>query len=289
MKRTKKSLLATVALITICASAQLVIGCNKESTNNNTFRTEFNTNKGSNISIKYGTINNEPIPTRTGYEFAGWFTDSDLKGNRVEFPYIPENDGELYAAWELTDEKAAVIQVFKDKYNNQSDLYSFEKMTYENEKYIYERNATPSDNITCMFRFTYNSKYDTFEITANEVFTFSGNGNRFYRKVFTNNSFNWGKFDSGFSILNEVSYYKYQGINLDLYLIQTNLYNIKTISHDKNTATIEFTPNTNNGYSRLQTYHITDTQQDEEASLQYIYNQSIIWTNDFLYRENITI
>lgn len=64
----------------------------------------FNTNGGSDITAiteDYDTALTMPInPTKTGYTFAGWYTDEDLT-QTVTLPYTITDDVTLYANWTL--------------------------------------------------------------------------------------------------------------------------------------------------------------------------------------------
>ncbi len=83
---------------------------------------DFVTNGGSSVEtqkLKFGAAAVKPKdPTRDGYIFAGWFTDSELK-NKYDFSNKVYNDFKLYAAWneDLTtrqiiltiDKKSAIV------------------------------------------------------------------------------------------------------------------------------------------------------------------------------------
>ena len=66
-----------------------------------TYTITYNTNGGNslaNSSVKAGSSVTLPTPTRSGYNFAGWYTDSGLK-DKVASPYTPTADVTLYAKW----------------------------------------------------------------------------------------------------------------------------------------------------------------------------------------------
>jgi len=49
--------------------------------------------------IKHGfTVTNTPTPTRTGYEFTGWFIDEEAT---KQFEEMPTNDLPVYAGWKI--------------------------------------------------------------------------------------------------------------------------------------------------------------------------------------------
>ena len=65
----------------------------------------YNSNGGSTLAAATVTDGNTvvlPTPTRSGYTFAGWFSDSGLTA-RVTSPYMPTADGILYAGWTVTN------------------------------------------------------------------------------------------------------------------------------------------------------------------------------------------
>ena len=66
-----------------------------------TYIITYNTNGGNNLAnstVKAGSSVTLPTPTRSGYNFAGWYTDSGLK-DKVASPYTPTADVTLYAKW----------------------------------------------------------------------------------------------------------------------------------------------------------------------------------------------
>ena len=66
-----------------------------------TYIITYNTNGGNtlaNSTVKAGSSVTLPTPTRSGYNFAGWYTDSGLK-DKVASPYTPTADVTLYAKW----------------------------------------------------------------------------------------------------------------------------------------------------------------------------------------------
>lgn len=60
----------------------------------------FNTNQGSSVgSVKVSVLESSPLTVRDGYEFVGWYEDSNFT-KKVYFPYYPSKDITLYAKWE---------------------------------------------------------------------------------------------------------------------------------------------------------------------------------------------
>ncbi len=67
------------------------------------YTVSFVTNGGTAVTAMNNMIvlNSGPTSTQTGYEFVGWFINSDLSGSRIEFPYPITQDTVLYAKWTL--------------------------------------------------------------------------------------------------------------------------------------------------------------------------------------------
>lgn len=71
----------------------------------NTYNITYEMNNGTNApgnpsSYTYGTAVTLAAPTRTGYTFGGWFTDSDFSGTAVtEIPADATGDKTFYAKW----------------------------------------------------------------------------------------------------------------------------------------------------------------------------------------------
>ena len=65
----------------------------------NTYNVHFELNGGEGVSdLKVSVINEEPIPTRKGYTFLGWYFESNFI-NKVTFPYEVTQNITLYAKW----------------------------------------------------------------------------------------------------------------------------------------------------------------------------------------------
>ena len=66
----------------------------------NTYNVHFELNGGKGVSdLKVSVINEEPIPTKEGYTFLGWYFESDFI-NKVTFPYEVTQNITFYAKWE---------------------------------------------------------------------------------------------------------------------------------------------------------------------------------------------
>lgn len=65
-------------------------------------------------SVKGKTVQNEPLPEKDGFDFVGWYENSDYSGNRVVFPYTISKDVKFYAKWQ---EKATYVQSTLDDFD----------------------------------------------------------------------------------------------------------------------------------------------------------------------------
>jgi uncharacterized repeat protein (TIGR02543 family) len=89
----------------------------------NQYTITFDSNGGSAVAAKtqdYGTYVSEPIPTKSGYSFAGWYTDAGLT-NRYVFAVMEAMDILLYAKWE--------INTYSIKYYNVQDEFDFAQVS----------------------------------------------------------------------------------------------------------------------------------------------------------------
>lgn len=65
----------------------------------NTYNVHFELNGGEGVSdLNVSVINEEPIPTREGYTFLGWYLENTYF-NKVTFPYEVKQNITLYAKW----------------------------------------------------------------------------------------------------------------------------------------------------------------------------------------------
>lgn len=92
MKKFRFLLTAILFAIVLCA----VSACGED-----IVKLSFETNGGSSIEtveVKKGESYELPVPTRTGYEFDGWFTDENFSGSAVTST-TPESNLTFYAKW----------------------------------------------------------------------------------------------------------------------------------------------------------------------------------------------
>ena len=82
---------------TLNSNITLYAGWNKNHT------VTFNANGGTEVSsIKTGILQEIPFTEKENYEFAGWYENSSLSGEKITVPYTVKQDITLYAKWLLT-------------------------------------------------------------------------------------------------------------------------------------------------------------------------------------------
>ena len=80
----------------------------------NTYTVRFELNGGTGVSdMTVSEIQTEPVPTRNGYTFAGWYKDSGFS-DKVTFPYEVTKTQTLYAKWEKNGPEEIVFTVDGD-------------------------------------------------------------------------------------------------------------------------------------------------------------------------------
>ena len=80
----------------------------------NTYTVRFELNGGTGVSdMTVSEIQTEPVPTRNGYTFAGWYKDSGFS-DKVTFPYEVTKAQMLYAKWEKNGPEEIVFTVDGD-------------------------------------------------------------------------------------------------------------------------------------------------------------------------------
>ena len=83
-------LVAAVLCVSVCSLA--LAGCDKD------FTVTFDSDGGSAVQACQGEVKTEPIPTKDGMTFVGWFLEG--KEERIAFPFTPDKDVTLKAKWE---------------------------------------------------------------------------------------------------------------------------------------------------------------------------------------------
>ncbi|MEE1211083.1 MAG: InlB B-repeat-containing protein [Treponema sp.] len=67
---------------------------------NKNYTVSFNSNGGTEVSsIKTGILQEIPFTEKENYEFAGWYANSSLSGEKISVPYTVTQDITLYAKW----------------------------------------------------------------------------------------------------------------------------------------------------------------------------------------------
>ena len=98
MKNLKKILLAASLTCALGASSVMFASCGDDEV---TYTYSFNTNGGvaiADITLKEGTEQSLPTPTREGYVFEGWYTTADFSGEPVT-SILAKADATYYAKW----------------------------------------------------------------------------------------------------------------------------------------------------------------------------------------------
>lgn len=92
-------------------------------------------------SIKGKTVQTEPLPEKDGFDFVGWYENSDYSGNRVVFPYTVSKDVKFYAKWQ---EKATYVQSTLDdfEYTEADGKITLTKYKGNKEHIILPENAS---------------------------------------------------------------------------------------------------------------------------------------------------
>jgi len=106
----KKSFVMIATLVTILLLAFSLAACHKTSGDDNNpdtppapteFTVTFDSCGGSTVpAVKGKTVQTEPLPEKDGFDFVGWYENSDYSGNRVAFPYTISKDVKFYAKWQ---------------------------------------------------------------------------------------------------------------------------------------------------------------------------------------------
>lgn len=64
------------------------------------YTVSFNSNGGTEVSsVKIGILQEIPFTEKENYEFAGWYANSSLSGEKISVPYTVTQDITLYAKW----------------------------------------------------------------------------------------------------------------------------------------------------------------------------------------------
>lgn len=106
------------------------------------FTVTFDSCGGNTIpSVKGKTVQTEPLPEKDGFDFVGWYENSDYSGNRVVFPYTISKDVKFYAKWQ---EKATHVQSTLDdfEYTEADGKITLTKYKGNKEHIILPENAS---------------------------------------------------------------------------------------------------------------------------------------------------
>lgn len=142
-------------LVTILLLAFSLAACHKTSGDDNNnpdtpptppapteFTVTFDSCGGNTVpAVKGKTVQNEPLPEKDGFDFVGWYENSDYSGNRVVFPYTVSKDVKFYAKWQ---EKATYVQSTLDdfEYTEADGKITLTKYKGNKEHIILPENAS---------------------------------------------------------------------------------------------------------------------------------------------------
>ena len=154
----KKSFVMIATLVTILLLAFSLAACHKTSGDDNNnpdtpptpptppapteFTVTFDSCGGNTVpSVKGKTVQTEPLPEKDGFDFVGWYENSDYSGNRVVFPYTVSKDVKFYAKWQ---EKATYVQSTLDdfEYTEADGKITLTKYKGNKEHIILPENAS---------------------------------------------------------------------------------------------------------------------------------------------------
>lgn len=107
----------TTTTQTSTSSTSIETGSTTESSSSQElFTVSFSSNEGSAVtSISDTTINSEPVTTRAGYKFLGWYQSFDFSGDKITFPYTISSNLTFYAKWEKIVGYGLVYTLSKDE------------------------------------------------------------------------------------------------------------------------------------------------------------------------------
>lgn len=93
----KGRLLIALAIVIVMTLSIVLMACDDTG-----FKVTFVTNEGTTVAelTNCKTIETEPTTSRAGYTFKGWYTNAELSGDKVTFPFTVTADTTLYASWE---------------------------------------------------------------------------------------------------------------------------------------------------------------------------------------------
>lgn len=154
----KKTFVMIATLVTILLLAFSLAACHKTSGDDNNnpdtppsppappapteFTVTFDSCGGNTVpSVKGKTVQTEPLPEKDGFDFVGWYENSDYSGNRVVFPYTISKDVKFYAKWQ---EKATHVQSTLDdfEYTEADGKITLTKYKGNKEHIILPENAS---------------------------------------------------------------------------------------------------------------------------------------------------
>ncbi|QVK18233.1 leucine-rich repeat protein [Mycoplasmatota bacterium] len=180
-----------LVIIFVCFLSTIIVGCDNSTT------ITFNSNGGtevSSITQDYNTKVTKPDdPTKTGYFFDGWYSDSDIT-TIYEFTKIPKKDITLYAKWNIKrytitfnsnggTEVSSITQDYNTKVTKPNDPtktgYAFGGWYSDSDiTTVYDFTSIPKEDITLYAKWielsTEGLKYTLLEDNTYSVEGYSG-------------------------------------------------------------------------------------------------------------------
>lgn len=222
----KKLFFSIILCILVLAIGIIGAGCGMPA-----YRVSFLTEGGLAIeSVVASKITQAPVPSRPGYDFAGWFVKDTLStgaDSKATFPFVPKNDVDLVAKWERNadGEKADLIQLL-----NSEGIADGDRVIFEGSKL-----SGIDTSITFDYFLEYNAVLDRFELAG--ALEQHKDSQKMEIKVAI--QFRWGLIEQGISIWNYIDNLEFNGGQYNS--VAKNQYFININSLGKNaTATTAF-------------------------------------------------
>ena len=148
----------------------------------------FKSNTNNTLYAKWDVNSiNLPAPTRTGYDFVGWF-DSETNGNEIGTAgeaYIPTNDVMLYARWNISKYKLDLnFNVDGTAYNSGYEDRILVKLKINGEDKGYVKDYNVEHEYGTKWEIT-GLKLDNIEIPYSDSGTLSNSNLNLTKKFFT--------------------------------------------------------------------------------------------------------
>ena len=272
----KKKIFLFVLILLLLASTACKKSSNDESTTVNHTISYVTNCECCKIKNSHGVITETPHVSNPGYKLDGWYLNSDFTGKKITFPFTPEQDGTLYAKWDLTNPNEAIKFIFEQTYENKYMLPTNESIEKTDNKYTYKREL--EKKFTYQFSLSFSCDSSTIQSILTKKGTTYLQGTLLSLSS-VNITFSFGNFTKGVSLLNEISIY-HKG-----YLANRNLFSAKITDIVNHEPVVTFTPNKGNR-NKFYIYTMTPAteivMEDEESDLKNLFNDMVYLCNEFL-------